>query len=132
MITFNEWYKEYPRKKSRGDAEKAWSQVLKAGHDPEDILEGLRRNLASMLRRDAQFIPYPASWLRAQGWWDEPDPITKGQDTTLKALDRMMNNGPRSDIFDALTQTIDIKRDADDNDGRSQTSLRFPAYSQRY
>lgn len=73
MTTFSDFYTTFPRKKSRGDAEKAWKQAIKAGHDPKEIMEGLKRNLADMTKRDPQFIPYPATWLRAQSWADEPD-----------------------------------------------------------
>lgn len=71
--TFTDFYSKYPRKKARGDAEKAWQQVLKKGADPQEIMAGLERNLASMLSQDPQFVKYPASWLRAQCWYDEPD-----------------------------------------------------------
>lgn len=76
MTGFSDFYGAYPRKKSRADAEKAFNQALKKGHTVEDIMNGLARNLADLSRRDPQFIPYPASWLRAESYWDEPDPIT--------------------------------------------------------
>lgn len=76
MTTFSDFYQIFPRKKARGDAEKAWGQALKKGHTPEDIMNGLARNLDDLSRRDPQFIPYPATWLRAESYWDEPDPIT--------------------------------------------------------
>jgi hypothetical protein len=77
MTAFADFYALYPRKKSRGDAEKAWKQALKAGHDPEEIMAGLKRNLADISKRDPQFIPYPATWLRSQAWADEPDTAPK-------------------------------------------------------
>lgn len=75
MSAFQDFYGAYPRKKARGDAEKAFGQALKKGHTVEDIMNGLARNLADLSRRDPQFIPYPASWLRAESYWDEPDPV---------------------------------------------------------
>lgn len=75
MITFEDFYAQYPRKKSRADARKAWDQMIKKGVDPIEIIDGLRINLESLKRREPQFIPYPATWLRGEGWADEPDPI---------------------------------------------------------
>jgi hypothetical protein len=75
MTTFAQFYTAFPRKKARGDAEKAWIQALKKGHSAEEIMAGLERNLADLKRREPQFIPYPARWLRAEGFFDEPDPI---------------------------------------------------------
>jgi len=65
VTTFADFYKQFPRKKARGDAEKAWNQAIKKGHRPELIMAGLLRNMADLERREAQFIPYPATWLRA-------------------------------------------------------------------
>lgn len=102
MKTFADFYREYPRKKARGDAEKAWNQALKKGYSPEEIMDGLARNFADLSRRDPQFVPYPATWLRAESFFDEPDPITQ------------RNNGRRS-IADAardLITSYDHSRDA--------------------
>lgn len=70
---FNQFWKAYPKKKSKGDAEKAW-KVLKPD---TDLLEKMLNSIASeklskeWLKDDGQFIPYPATWLRAKGWEDE-------------------------------------------------------------
>lgn len=73
MIKFEDFYTAYPRKKSREDARKAWGQALAKGFSPDEIMAGLRINLPSMRAKDPQFVPYPATWLRAGGWADEPD-----------------------------------------------------------
>src|SRR5688572_14923735 len=72
-IKFDEFYREFPRKKKPGDAEKAWKQMLGQGYDPRDIMEGLRRNLPDMLKKEAKYVPYPASWLRGKEWMNQPD-----------------------------------------------------------
>ena len=71
--TFEEFYATYPRKKSREDARKAWGQAIAKGFTPDEIMDGLRHNLQAMRAKDPQFVPYPATWLRAGGWADEPD-----------------------------------------------------------
>lgn len=87
MTTFADFYKQFPRKKARGDAEKAWIQAIKKGHAADDIMAGLMRNLADLQRRDPQFIPYPATWLRAESFFDEPDPITNRNTGRRTAID---------------------------------------------
>lgn len=73
---FPEWYDLYPRKKARAAAEKAWAQVTRKT-DPGVIIDGLLRHLPSLRakieRGDGRFVPYPASWLRAGCWEDEPE-----------------------------------------------------------
>ncbi|HVZ60652.1 MAG TPA: hypothetical protein VG892_07685 [Terriglobales bacterium] len=68
---FESWYKHYPRKIGRGDAEKAYNQQIKKGFDPNDILRGVIAYAASAKSLDKNWIPYPATWLRAQRWLDE-------------------------------------------------------------
>ena len=110
MTTFEEWYSLYPRKKARGDAKKAWDQMtIKQGNAPDDIMAGLRRNLSELTRRDPQFVPYPATWLRSESWADEPDPITRnsGKRTIADAArEYLTSNDYRGDAF-GLPSLID-------------------------
>lgn len=70
---FKTFWDAYPKKKSKGDAEKAFKAI-----NPDDQLLGaiIAAVKKQLLSRDwqkdgGQFIPYPASWLRAKGWEDE-------------------------------------------------------------
>lgn len=69
---FLAFWSVYPRKVAKLEALKAWKQMTRE-YDPADIIAGLRRNLAGLERRERQFIPHPASWLRAGRWMDEPE-----------------------------------------------------------
>ena len=71
---FAEFWNAYPRKKSKATAIKAWKKINPNPETIDTIMHGLRLALASDdWRRDSgRFIPYPASWLNAQGWQDEP------------------------------------------------------------
>lgn len=70
---FLRFWAEYPNKKSRGDAIRAFDQI-----DGEKILDKIITSLMRMkrskewLKDGGDFIPHPATWLRAQGWEDEP------------------------------------------------------------
>lgn len=64
---FDEWWKLYPKKVNKQNAIKAWKAHTKKTK-PEHIIEATRRQLNTpdtALTRDPQYIPYPASWLRA-------------------------------------------------------------------
>lgn len=73
---FEKFWTTYPKKKSKGDAEKAWN-ALKPDEQLQDrIHDALERAKTSAdWRKDGgQYIPYPATWLRAKGWEDEHRP----------------------------------------------------------
>lgn len=115
---FGEFYNTYPRKKEPTDARKAWDKMIKAA-DPQTIIEGARRLAAEVAagRKDLQFTPYPASWLRAGGWADEPDP-PPGQGV---AVYRQSPNGHRPSTADsrvAATLHLAAQLEGDPDDPR--------------
>lgn len=68
---FARFYDAYPRKKSRKAAEKAFTKLNPDEQLLAAILAGIGRAMTSGQWGDPQFIPYPASWLNAEGWRDE-------------------------------------------------------------
>lgn len=69
---FAEFWLAFPRKKNKGDAERAWKAIKPDADLAATILSAIASaKQSSEWRRDGgQFIPYPASWLRAKGWED--------------------------------------------------------------
>ena len=67
------FWREYPRKKSKGDAYRAWQQTATIRPDIEAVISAIDRNLSTGHWRESepQYIPLPATWLRAWGWEDE-------------------------------------------------------------
>jgi hypothetical protein len=70
---FEIFWKAYPKKRSKGQAERTWKKI-----DPDDalletILAGIERAKASheWTKDGGEFIPYPSTWLNAKGWEDE-------------------------------------------------------------
>jgi hypothetical protein len=69
---FEQFWEAYPKKRSKGQAEKAWEKI-----NPDDELlqtilnavEGAAQG-ADWLKNNGQFIPHPATWLNAKGWLD--------------------------------------------------------------
>lgn len=68
---FNRFYDAYPKKRSRGAAEKAFAKLAPDNETVDLMLAAIARTMASGEWADPQFIPYPASWLNAKGWMDE-------------------------------------------------------------
>lgn len=73
---FEEFYKTYPRHIYPGRAEKAWIAAVKAGAEPQVIIEAAERfaALCKRQRTAAKWIPYPSTWLTDRGWQNEDEP----------------------------------------------------------
>jgi len=69
---FNRFWDLYPRRVGRQDALKAFTNLSQANRD-EAIL-GAERMSKDRNLPEKRFIPYPATWLRREGWLDEPYP----------------------------------------------------------
>lgn len=70
---FDRFWAAYPKRRSRGEAEKAWLAIEPNEQLVETMVSTIERATTSVQwTKDAgQFIPYPATWLRARGWEDE-------------------------------------------------------------
>lgn len=81
---FEEFWKAYPRKAAKPDGLKAYKSARKTTQHAT-IMAGVARLVAE--KRDPQYIPYPASWLRAEGWNDAAvQPALKGIDARRENL----------------------------------------------
>jgi hypothetical protein len=70
---FEHFWKTYPKKRSKGQAEKAWNKIKPNEQLHNRIMQSLERakTSADWIKENGQFIPYPATWLNAKGWEDE-------------------------------------------------------------
>jgi hypothetical protein len=74
---FDQFWAAYPRRVGKQDAQKAWAKVK-----PDSpcwwrlILKAIenQKQGADWRKDDGQFIPHPATWLRAGRWLDEVRP----------------------------------------------------------
>lgn len=70
--TFLEFYDDYPKKKGKALASKAWNKLTEK--DKAAAKGALpKHKLLKQWKKDRQFIPEPASWLNARRWEDELD-----------------------------------------------------------
>jgi hypothetical protein len=72
-MNFAVFYGLYPRKMARKDAEKAWRSMT--ADEQEKAIEALPQHLKYWKIKETakDYIPYPASWLRAGRYDDELD-----------------------------------------------------------
>ncbi len=72
---FEKFWRAYPKRASKGQAEKTWRRLRPNEQLIETIIQAIERAKTSeKWRKDGgQFIPYPATWLNAKGWEDEPE-----------------------------------------------------------
>lgn len=70
---FDTFWKHYPKKKNKGDAEKAWKKIKQPAETLRLILAALRWQTTShdWTKQGGQFIPYPATYLNAKSWEDQ-------------------------------------------------------------
>ncbi len=70
---FASFWLAYPRKKNKGEAEKAWAKIKPDNNLTEKIISSidLAKQSKEWIKENGDFIPYPATWLNAKGWEDE-------------------------------------------------------------
>lgn len=70
---FTDFWQAYPRKKSKGDAEKAWLKIKPDEQLTARIIAAVEqaKTSADWTSEGGRYVPYPASWLNAKGWEDE-------------------------------------------------------------
>lgn len=73
MEGFDDFWSRYPKKRNRGDAEKAWVKLKPTADLLDRVLRAVEvaKQRDDWRKNDGQFVPYPASWLNAKGWEDE-------------------------------------------------------------
>lgn len=88
-LDFQQWYDAFPRHKARGAAERAFATAM-TRTTLDVLMAATHRFSRTCAGKDAEFIPYPATWLNAKGWLDEADPTPNGESATIISLDRVL------------------------------------------
>lgn len=83
LVGFDKFWDSYPKKLSKAQAERAWVAINPNEQLQTAILAAVERAKTSEQwgKDGGQFIPYPATWLRARGWEDVYD-VQLGQQET--------------------------------------------------
>jgi hypothetical protein len=72
---FADFYAAYPRKRERKKAVIAYRGALRAGVDPDRLLQAARSFALSCRGKKIEYVKYPASWLNAGAYDDEPEQV---------------------------------------------------------
>lgn len=70
---FQVFWDSYPKKKNKGDAERAWKSAKITDTLSVKLLSAVEaaKRGKDWCKEDGKYIPYPASWIRSKGWEDE-------------------------------------------------------------
>ena len=82
---FSNFWSSYPKKKAKGDAEKAWKKVKPEEYDALFAGLELAKQSDDWLKDDGKYIPFPASWLNGRRWEDETGTLFTNANTITKA-----------------------------------------------
>ncbi|MGW7726279.1 hypothetical protein ACWGJ6_23455 [Streptomyces canus] len=75
---FGDFWLLYPRSKQIEKAKRAWRDALDRGADPDVIVKAAKDYAHDRAGKDAKYTPYPATWLDAGSYEDQPDPEPQG------------------------------------------------------
>lgn len=77
MARFDDFWKLYPRKANKTEARKAWKSLKNTTKIFEKIISKVESELEinGELRREEQFIPHAATWIRRRPWEDEVESV---------------------------------------------------------
>ncbi|MFE2973307.1 helix-turn-helix domain-containing protein [Streptomyces sp. NPDC059258] len=70
---FGAFWLNYPKKKAREEARKAWVAALGRGADPQHIVTAAAGYARERANEDPKYTKYPATWLNKGCYDDEPD-----------------------------------------------------------
>ncbi|MFL3869200.1 helix-turn-helix domain-containing protein [Streptomyces griseobrunneus] len=73
LDAFGAFWLNYPKKKAREEARKAWVAALGRGADPQHIVTAAAGYARERANEDPKYTKYPATWLNKGCYDDEPD-----------------------------------------------------------
>ncbi|MCX4450639.1 helix-turn-helix domain-containing protein [Streptomyces sp. NBC_01789] len=74
LDAFGAFWLNYPKKRAREDAKKAWIAAIKRGANPERMVDAAAEYARERVGQEAQYTKHPATWLNKGCYDDEPDP----------------------------------------------------------
>lgn len=80
-LLFEAFWAAYPRKTNKDRARRAWRKLSPTPELCQTMAVALERDKRSRqwIKDGGDFIPYPASWLNAKPWEDDPSPSSPDQ-----------------------------------------------------
>ena len=75
---FDQFWKAYPRKVAKGEARKAWKALNPSADLTAEMVAAIANHKRQRQWQTTEYIPHPATWLRARQWEDELTPESGG------------------------------------------------------
>ena len=97
---FPEFWSLYPKKKSKGGAQKAWMKIKPDQDLSNRIIAKVNEGLKSedWTKDNGKYVPYPATWLNRGGWEDEFKAVdNRFSETTRQNIETLNNWEPPED-----------------------------------
>lgn len=96
---FEAFWEIYPRKVGKDAARRAWVKVVKTTSSTQ-IIQGAKTFAVQREGEDPQYTAYPATWLNAGRWDDEPpQPTHGGEDFQLPTPPREVADDPDPAVY---------------------------------
>ncbi|GHC38662.1 hypothetical protein GCM10010348_77560 [Streptomyces anthocyanicus] len=73
LEAFGAFWSNYPKKRDREEAKKAWIAAIERGVEPKHMVDAAQAYARERANKDPQYTKYPATWLNKGCYDDEPD-----------------------------------------------------------
>ena len=100
--SFEEFWRHYPKKVAKVAARKAYRQARRKASEAE-LLTGVMRYAAERTEQDDKYTKYPAGWLNAERWKDEPAASSAGKPSHNDNIARGLNMVPDGDDAEIIS-----------------------------
>jgi DNA-binding Lrp family transcriptional regulator len=74
LEAFGAFLSNYPKKRDREEAKKAWIAAIERGVDPKHMVDAAQAYARERFGQDPKYTKLPATWLNKGCYDDEPDP----------------------------------------------------------
>jgi hypothetical protein len=74
LEAFGAFWSNYPKKRDREAAKKAWIAAIERGVEPKRMVDAAQAYARDRFGQEPQYTKYPATWLNKGCYDDEPDP----------------------------------------------------------
>jgi len=103
---FASFWKEYPKKANKGQAEKTWNKIKPNKELVDKMIVALswQKKRKAWTKDNGEFCPHPSTWLNAKGWEDEK-PICKDN------FGREIKEYTQDDKLENLREFIAVRED---------------------
>ncbi|MFD5031675.1 hypothetical protein ACFWM0_14855 [Streptomyces sp. NPDC058405] len=102
LEAFGAFWTNYPKKRAREEAKKAWIAAITRGADPQHIVTASQAYARERAGEDPKYTKYPATWLNKGCYDDEPEPVGKPHLRAVGDYQPWTNPANQDDYYGSL------------------------------